>query len=152
MDFYTFIIGLLIVGLFACMTADVILDLSDIWNGQVLEYRGSGRVEDEKQEYPERPRPIIATLDWINLIEDSEPVEEVDIITLAKSRQKSKPVIQAGTKVRELLDGLGKQVQQLVDYSAMTIRQLKAIAKERKLKGYGNLRKAELILALESMS
>ena len=150
---FTFIIASLVVALFACMTADVILDMQSIWNSQLECERGSGRLEAvEKEDAPERPRPVIATLDWINLVEDSEPMPEVDVIALAKSRQKSRPVIQAGVKVRELLDSLGKQVQELVDYSAMTIRELKAIAKERKLKGYGNLRKAELVLALQNMS
>ena len=150
MDGYTFVIAALLVGLFAVMTADIILDMETIWNSQLEFERGSGRIE--KEDYPERPRPNkIASLDWVNLVEDSEPIPEVDVIQLAKSRQKPK-VIQAGVKVRKLLDGLGKQVRQLVNYSSMTTRELKAIAKERKLKGYGNLRKAELILALQNMT
>lgn len=148
MDGYTFVIAALLVGLFAVMTADCILDMQSIWSQ--LEFdRGSGRLGEEKEDYPERPRP--ATLDWVNLVEDEQPVEEVDLIQLAKSRMKSKPV-QAGTKVSELLDSLGKSVQQLVDYSSMNIRQLKALASQFKIKGYGKMKKAELIFALENMS
>lgn len=146
---FTFIIASLLVALFACMTADVILDMQSIWNSQLEFERGSGRLGEEKEDYPERPRP--ATLDWVNLVEDEQPVEEVDVIQLAKSRMKSKPV-QAGTKVSELLDSLGKSVQQLVDYSSMNIRQLKALASQFKIKGYGKMKKAELIFALENMS
>lgn len=150
MDFYTFIIASLIVGLFAVMTADIILDMETIWNGLETE-RGSGRIE--KEDYPERPRPNkIADISWVQIVEDSEPIPEVDIITLAKSRQKPKTAIQAGVKVRELLDGLSKSTQQLINYSAMNIRQLKAIAKQRRLPKYGSMRKAELILALQNMS
>lgn len=141
MDYVTFAILVLVVGLLACMTADVILDMETIWNS--LDERGSGRIESGLTK---------ADLSWIQMVEDEPEIPEVDIIELAKSRIKVKPVVQAGVKVRELLNGLGKQVQQLVDYSGMTIRELKAVAKKRKLKGYGNLRKAELILALQSMS
>lgn len=146
---FTFIIASLVVGLFAVMTADVILDMETIWVSQFE--RGSGRLEiEEKEDAPEKPRP--ANISWVNLVEDSEPEVEVDIIALAKSRQKSKPVIKAGVKVRELLDGLGKSVQELVDYSSMNIRELKKLASEFKIKGYGKMKKAELILVLESMS
>lgn len=150
---FTFIIASLLAGLFAVMTADFILDMQSIWNSQLEFERGSGKLEiEEKEDAPERPRPIIADISWIQIVEDSEPEVEVDIIALAKSRQKSRPVIQAGVKVRELLDNLGKSVQQLVNYSTMTIRELKAIAKGRKLKGYGKMKKAELVLALQNMS
>lgn len=147
MDYVTFVILVLVVGLLACMTADVILDMETIWNSQFE--RGSGRVESIEVSQPVVNK-VVADLSWVNVVEDSEPLPEVDVIALAKSRQQSKPAIQAGVKVRELLDGLGKQVQALVDYSQLTIRELKAIAKERKLKGYGSLRKAELIAALQS--
>ena len=35
-----------------------------------------------------------------------------------------------------------------LDYHQLTIRQLKKIAQQRKIKRYGNMRKADLILAL----
>jgi len=118
------------------MTADIILDFQTIWNSLDLDERGSGRIESGLTK---------ADLSWIQMVED-EPLPEVDVIQLAKSRIKSKPV-QAGAKVRALLDNLGKQ---LVDYSNMTIRQLKAIAKERRLPKYGSMRKVDLIAALQS--
>lgn len=135
MDYVTFVILVLVVGLAAAMTADIILDFETIWNSLDLDERGSGRVDLVK-----------ADLSWVRCVEDEVQVDEVDIIALAKSRIKSKPV-QAGAKVRALLDNLGKQ---LVDYSALTIRQLKAIAKQRGLAKYGSMRKVELIAALQS--
>jgi len=136
MEFTTVLIAVLIVGLAAAMTADIILDFQTIWNSLDLDERGSGRIESGLTK---------ADLSWIQMVED-EPLPEVDVIQLAKSRIKSKPV-QAGAKVRALLDNLGKQ---LVDYSNMTIRQLKAIAKERRLPKYGSMRKVDLIAALQS--
>jgi hypothetical protein len=138
MEFTTVLIAVLIVGLLSAMTADIILDMETIWNSLDLDERGSGRIESGLTK---------ADLSWIQMVED-EPLPEVDVIQLlnAKSRIKSKPV-QAGAKVRALLDNLGKQ---LVDYSALTIRQLKAIAKERGLPKYGSMRKAELVTALSS--
>lgn len=137
MEFTTIVIAVLIVGLASAMTADIILDFETIWNNSLdLDERGSGRVDLVK-----------ADLSWVQCVEDEVQVDEVDIIALAKSRMKSKPVIQAGIKVRQLLDNLGKQ---LVDYSNMTIRELKLIAKERRLPKYGSLRKGELIAALQS--
>jgi Rho termination factor, N-terminal domain len=139
MEFTTVLIAVLIVGLLSAMTADIILDMETIWNSLDDDHRGSGR--DEK------PPTKVADLSWVNLVEDEPEIPEVDVIQLAKSRTKSKPAIQAGVKVRQLLDNLGKQ---LVDYSALTIRQLKAIAKERGLPKYGSMRKAELVTALSS--
>lgn len=139
MDYVTFVILVLVVGLAAAMTADFILDMETIWNS--LDERGSGRIESGLTK---------ADLSWIQMVEDEPEIPEVDIIELAKSRIKVKPVIQAGVKVRELLDSLGKQVQSAINYSNMNIRQLKAIAKERRLPKYGSLRKADLIAALSS--
>lgn len=141
MDYVTFAILVLVVGLLACMTADVILDFENIWNS--LDERGSGRIEFEQSDLTK------ADISWVQVVED-EPLPEVDVIALAKSRIKVKPVIQAGAKVRELLDNLGKSVQSAIDYSQLTIRELKAIAKERRLPKYGSLRKADLIAALSS--
>lgn len=137
MDYVTFVILVLVVGLAAAMTADIILDFQTIWNSLDLDERGSGRIESGLTK---------ADLSWIQMVEDEPEIPEVDVIQLAKSRIKSKPV-QAGAKVRALLDNLGKQ---LVDYSNMTIRQLKAIAKQRGLAKYGSMRKADLIAALQS--
>ena len=142
MDYVTFLILVLVVGLLACMTADIILDFENIWNS--LDERGSGRWEVLC------PPTKVANLSWVQMVEDEPEIPEVDIIELAKSRIKVKPVIQAGVKVRELLDNLGKSVQSAIDYSQLTIRQLKAIAKERGLAKYGSMRKADLIAALQS--
>lgn len=40
--------------------------------------------------------------------------------------------------------------EETVDYSSMTVTQLKAIAKEKGIEGYSNLKKAELIERLEN--
>lgn len=144
MDYVTFAILVLVVGLLSAMTADIILDAQSIWDSLDLDERGSGRIELEQSDLTK------ADLSWIQITQDEVQVDEVDIIALAKSRQKSKPAVQAGVKVRELLDSLGKQAQQLVDYSNMTIRELKLIAKQRGLAKYGSMRKAQLIAALQS--
>ena len=123
------------------MTADIILDFETIWNSFE---RGSGR---DKQP-PTKLK--VANISWVNVVEDSQDEFEVDVVEIAKSRIKEKPAIQAGVKVRQLLDNLGKQIQSAINYSSMTIRELKAIAKERGLPKYGSLRKAELIAALQS--
>ena len=138
MDFVTVLIAILVVGLFACMTADVILDMETIWNSQ-FEERGSGRIEEVSV--------FKADISWVQAVEDEYSENEVDVIQIAKSRTKLKPVVQAGIKVRQLLDNLGKQVQ---DYSQLTVRQLKQLAKERGVAKYGSLRKADLIAALQS--
>lgn len=143
MDYSVIFCLVLAVGLAAAMTADVILDMETIWNN-------AGQSQDEVVETPEPAIKAVADISWVNVIEDSELLPEVDVIALAKSRIKVKPVIQAGVKVRELLNGLGKSVQQLVDYSTMTVVQLKAIAKQRAIPKYGSMRKAELIAALQS--
>lgn len=140
MEFTTIVIAVLVVGLLSAMTADIILDFEAIWNNS-LDERGSGR---DKQPATSLK---VADLTWVQMVEDSQDEFEVDVIALAKSRVKSNQPVQAGTKVRALLDSLGKQ---LVDYSQLTIRQLKAIAKERGLPKYGSLRKADLIAALQS--
>ena len=41
--------------------------------------------------------------------------------------------------------------EETVDYSSMTVTQLKAIAKEKGIEGYSNLKKAELIERLENI-
>ena len=144
-----FVIAVLVIGLSAAMTADFILDLENIWNSQ-FEVAQVELVQDELIEVSQPVVKLVATISWVNVIEDSQDEVQVDVIQLAKSRQKPKVVISAGVKARQLLDGLGKSVQALVDYSAMTVAQLKAIAKERRLPKYGSTRKAELIAALSS--
>ena len=55
---------------------------------------------------------------------------------------------------KQLMEALGistsntEEVETTTDYSSQTVSQLKAIAKERGLKGYSNLKKAELITLL----
>ena len=55
---------------------------------------------------------------------------------------------------KQLMEALGistnntEEVEVTTDYSGQTVSQLKTIAKERGLKGYSNLNKAELITLL----
>ena len=150
MDYVTFAILVLVVGLLSAMTADIILDAQSIWDSYAvatsssLDERGSGRGDKEP------PTKLVADLSWVKLVEDEPEIPEVDVIALAKSRVKSNQPVQAGVRVRALLDNLGKQVQSAIDYSALTIRELKLIAKQRGLAKYGSFRKAELIAALQS--
>lgn len=79
--------------------------------------------------------PTIATLalieSWVtDELEETEFSDQCpDLIQLAKSRIKV-------------------EIASTVDFAKLTIRELKAIAKERKLKGYGKMLKAELVAAL----
>ena len=55
---------------------------------------------------------------------------------------------------KQLMEALGistnntEEVEVTTDYSSQTVSQLKTIAKERGLKGYSSLKKAELITLL----
>ena len=55
---------------------------------------------------------------------------------------------------KQLMEALGistnntEEVEVTTDYSSQTVSQLKAIAKERGLKGYSSLKKADLITLL----
>ena len=55
---------------------------------------------------------------------------------------------------KQLMEALGistnntEEVEVTTDYSGQTVSQLKTIAKQRGLKGYSNLKKAELITLL----
>jgi len=69
---------------------------------------------------------VYATLEWVHQVPDTEEAvnEMPDIVQMAKARMP-----------RLNIAGLG-------------IRELKKLASDRKLKGYSNMRKAELIAAL----
>jgi hypothetical protein len=146
MDYSVMLCLVLVVGLFAAMTTDVILDIEQLWINAGDDKRGSGRVEFQK--VPSSSRK--ADLSWVNLVEDLESETQVDVVALAKSKRPKiiVPTVYAGDKVRALLDGLGKKI---IDRTEMTIRELKALCKKHKVKGYGNMRKAELVLALEGL-
>lgn len=74
-----------------------------------------------------------ATIDWLLSVVKEEVVEEVvvDVLSLAKSRL---PVVAV--------------VEELIDLSKLGIRELKKLASQRKVKGYGKMNKAELVIAL----
>ena len=118
MDYSVFFCLVLIVALFACMTADIILDMETIWNNAGLfEVVQTDVVEPElpgtkEQMIPKLPNPGDNL--WANLDAQFEQ-----------------------SKCKEL------------DYNFLTVKELKAIAKERAIPKYGSMRKADLIAALQ---
>ncbi len=48
-----------------------------------------------------------------------------------------------------IADGATEATQATIDYSALTIRELKAIARDRKIAGYSRMSKAALIAAIQ---
>jgi len=94
--------------------------------------------------------------------EIKEKVEEVKKevtkkVTKAKEEVKekapkvAKEVKKAAKEVKETVKKAAKEIKKTVkeDYSSMTLAELKAVAKEKKISGYSTMKKAELIDALK---
>ena len=60
-------------------------------------------------------------------------------------------VKKAAKEVKETVKKAAKEIKKAVkeDYSSMTLAELKAVAKEKKISGYSTMKKAELIDALK---
>lgn len=89
------------------------------------------------EEVVEEELTTSATLNWLLsvVVEEEVVEEEVNVLSLAKSR------IPALVLAQEIVDCL-------VDLTTLNIRELKRMASERKIKGYGKMKKHELITAL----
>ena len=68
-----------------------------------------------------------------------------------KAPKVAKEVKKAAKEVKETVKKAAKEIKKTVkeDYSTMTLAELKAIAKEKKITGYSTMKKAELIDALK---
>lgn len=96
---------------------------------QYLQSPQQQHINDKPTESSYEVQSPVFTLEMLESLIEVDDIQDeiIDIIQLAKSRL---------------------PMQQIIDYSKMTIRELKAIAKLRKLKGYGDMRKSELVAAL----
>ena len=68
-----------------------------------------------------------------------------------KAPKVAKEVKEAAEEVKKTVKKAAKEIKKTVkeDYSAMTLAELKAVAKEKKISGYSTMKKAELIDALK---
>jgi len=141
MDYSVFFCLVLIVALFACMTADIILDIETIWSDAGL---------FEVVQTDVIPNSRIADISWIEFVEPELPEPEVNVIQLAKEQMTPKLPI-PGSDLWSKLDAQFEQFKcKEIDYSSLTVKELKRIAKERAIPKYGSMRKSELIAALQS--
>lgn len=95
----------------------------------------------------EEETQVLATLEWLlqSIAEEPATLEEEtpDIIQLAKARTTSKPPV-----IDSVIEVAREITTHLTDLSGLGIRELKKLASERKLKGYGKMTKAQLLQAL----
>jgi len=145
MDYSVFFCLVLIVALFACMTADMILDMETIWSN-------AGQTQNEvvKQIEKAEAEVRLADISWVQVTSDSQESEpEIDIVQLAKERMTPK-ISKPGSDLWSKLDAQFEQFKcKEIDYSSLTVKELKRIAKERAIPKYGSMRKSELIAALQ---
>jgi type II secretory pathway component PulK len=139
MDYSVFFCLVLIVALFACMTADFILDMETIWNNA-----GHQLIGTQQQTLK------VADISWVQVTLDSQESEpEINVIELAKEQMTPK-LPNPGDKLWETLDAQFEQSKcKDLDYNSLTVKELKIIAKERAIPKYGSMRKSELIAALQ---
>ena len=131
---------ILVVALLACMTADFILDMETIWNKA-----GHQLIGTQQQTLK------VADISWVQVTLDSQESEpEINVVQLAKQRMIPK-ISKPGDNLWRKVDAQFEQSKFLhLDYSSLTVKELKRIAKERAIPKYRNMRKADLIAALQS--
>jgi hypothetical protein len=140
MDYSVIFCLVLAVGLAAAMTADVILDMETIWSD-------AGQFEVVQTNVI--PNTRIADISWLEFVEPELPEIEADIIQLAKERMTSR-LPNPGSDLWANLDAQFEQSKSLhLDYNSLTVKELKLIAKQRAIPKYRNMKKAELIAALQ---
>ena len=72
-----------------------------------------------------------------------------NLVELAKSGKTPKVDVKAATKKTEEKKSTKVKKEEKVDYSKMTVAELKDLAKDKNISGYTTMKKAELIAALE---
>lgn len=141
MDYSVIFCLVLAVGLAAAMTADIILDMETIWSD-------AGQFEVVQTNVI--PNTRIADISWLEFVEPELPEIEADIVQLAKERMIPK-ISKPGDNLWRKVDAQFEQSKFLhLDYSSLTVKELKRIAKQRAIPKYGSMRKADLIAALQS--
>jgi hypothetical protein len=142
MDYSVIFCLVLAVGLAAAMTADIILDMETIWTD-------AGQFE--RLQTNVIPNTRIADISWVQVTSDSQGSEpEVNVIQLAKERMIPR-FPKPGDNLWRKVDAQFEQSKSLhLDYNSLTVKELKRIAKQRAIPKYRNMRKADLIAALQS--
>ena len=100
-------------------------------------------LEETKEELKEKAEEVKK--------EVTEKVTKVKEEVKEKAPKVAKEVKKAAKEVKETVKKAAKEIKKTVkeDYSSMTLAELKAVAKEKKISGYSTMKKAELIDALK---
>ncbi len=140
--------------------------IAEVNNLEMINYVSEDDKLDTKKERMEKAVEEVKELAKEELEETKEElkekVEEVkkevtEKVTKAKEEVKekapkvAKEVKKAAKEVKETVKKAAKEIKKTVkeDYSSMTLAELKAVAKEKKISGYSTMKKAELIDALK---
>jgi small subunit ribosomal protein S2 len=140
--------------------------IAEVNNLEMINYVSEDDKLDTKKERMEKAVEEVKELAKEELEETKEElkekVEEVkkevtEKVTKAKEEVKekapkvAKEVKKAAKEVKETVKKAAKEIKKTVkeDYSSMTLTELKAVAKEKKISGYSTMKKAELIDALK---
>lgn len=77
-------------------------------------------------------------------VKEEEPVE-----VEAKPKKTTKAKVEAETKPKKATKAKKEKVEVVIDYNALSLAELKKIAKDKKIKGYSKMKKEELINLLK---
>ncbi|MGI6324508.1 MAG: Rho termination factor N-terminal domain-containing protein [Bacilli bacterium] len=67
----------------------------------------------------------------------------------AKPKKTTKAKVEAETKPKKATKAKKEKVEVVIDYNALSLAELKKIAKDKKIKGYSKMKKEELINLLK---
>ena len=140
--------------------------IAEVNNLEMINYVSEDDKLDTKKERMEKAVEEVKELAKEELEETKEELKEkaeevkkevTEKVTKAKEEVKekapkvAKEVKKAAKEVKETVKKAAKEIKKTVkeDYSSMTLAELKAVAKEKKISGYSTMKKAELIDALK---